>query len=602
MISTTKRLLINEWLSSDDDTLRKLSLDDAIIETVLEFLDNPENDIELMKLITKKLYELYQNDDPHLRLLTICFLPSLIAIYIRVAHNYYNISKTEFHSLAILLLTIYNCEIMVSPSQPPQLHLQTQPSQPRSDGLKTIDVRIINLSKPSIYHEPNNHTILPNVPVPPTQHSLEKMNQNMIENQKISIFGPYEPVEQLLTSNYMAVCAVLLKIYNQNLTDLGTFSHNSLCHYYLRLLKQGTNIDIRQKIKDHLLQDNSNNHFKFSTATSNKYIGHQLILPRNCIPIQLSCTFMVELTRSIYYCIYNELADIAFEILELITRRATMKLYTDVLLMVNAIKNSIAIKYDRDNSIEGTPAANVSRTASKTAASHTTSMNSLNSFTNESRWNQVRKNAITNASFKTRKLPDDIPIITGNPPAANAPTSSALQEIARHQAKQNASNSTNVNLPQSSVPQSPASQTSQSTSSTHHSHNHPLVLQNSKNLDSIDEEGITNGETSGIKKKSGGKMIMKNLFNKPNKPKSVTPNSGKENGKLLNNIANKHSNSHRISRSVERDSDTSTEGRTASDRSGSSSKGLLVSSIRKQLQSSPNSNNLKESKNILSLH
>lgn len=343
--------------------------------------------------------------------------------------------------------------------------------------------------------------------------------------------------------------------------------------------------------------------------------------------------------------------------------------------MVNAIKNSIAIKYDRDNSIEGTPAANVSRTASKTAASHTTSMNSLNSFTNESRWNQVRKNAITNASFKTRKLPDDIPIITGNPPAANAPTSSALQEIARHQAKQNASNSTNVNLPQSSVPQSPASQTSQSTSSTHHSHNHPLVLQNSKNLDSIDEEGITNGETSGIKKKSGGKMIMRNLFNKPNKPKSVTPNSGKENGKLLNNIANKHSNSHRISRSVERDSDTSTEGRTASladfdddetfpmkrldryidddddvdeadnnivehngddgelsvheddhmlrtdtdvdenkrngqddddegssDRSGSSSKGLLVSSIRKQLQSSPNSNNLKESKNILSLH
>lgn len=47
MISTTKRLLINEWLSSDDDTLRKLSLDDAIIETVLEFLDNPENDIEV---------------------------------------------------------------------------------------------------------------------------------------------------------------------------------------------------------------------------------------------------------------------------------------------------------------------------------------------------------------------------------------------------------------------------------------------------------------------------------------------------------------------------------------------------------------------------
>ena len=48
MISTTKRLLINEWLSSNDETLSEMSLDDSIIETVFQFLDSIESDIEVI--------------------------------------------------------------------------------------------------------------------------------------------------------------------------------------------------------------------------------------------------------------------------------------------------------------------------------------------------------------------------------------------------------------------------------------------------------------------------------------------------------------------------------------------------------------------------
>ena len=47
MITTTKRLLINEWITSSADTLRELSFDDTIVESIFEFLDNPEKDLEV---------------------------------------------------------------------------------------------------------------------------------------------------------------------------------------------------------------------------------------------------------------------------------------------------------------------------------------------------------------------------------------------------------------------------------------------------------------------------------------------------------------------------------------------------------------------------
>ena len=45
MFSTTKRLLIQEFIDSPDDVLKANSLDDLHVETLQEFLQNPENDI-----------------------------------------------------------------------------------------------------------------------------------------------------------------------------------------------------------------------------------------------------------------------------------------------------------------------------------------------------------------------------------------------------------------------------------------------------------------------------------------------------------------------------------------------------------------------------
>lgn len=47
MISTTKRLLINELLATGHEKLKDLSLDDPIVESMFEFLENADNDIEV---------------------------------------------------------------------------------------------------------------------------------------------------------------------------------------------------------------------------------------------------------------------------------------------------------------------------------------------------------------------------------------------------------------------------------------------------------------------------------------------------------------------------------------------------------------------------
>ena len=52
MFSTTKRLLIQEFIDSSDETLKSNSLDDLHIETLQEFLQNPENDLEVCLFVS----------------------------------------------------------------------------------------------------------------------------------------------------------------------------------------------------------------------------------------------------------------------------------------------------------------------------------------------------------------------------------------------------------------------------------------------------------------------------------------------------------------------------------------------------------------------
>lgn len=237
-------------------------------------------------------------------MLVLSFLPALVAIYTRSVHNCYNLPKSDFHSLAILLLSIYNTEIIDA----------------KTGELKTIDIRLISLSKPSVYHEPNtNHSVQATLP---TEQMLARIN-NPAES-KISIFGPYEMVESVNTGNYQSVCTVLLKVYNQHMSQMGHYSHASLCHHYLALLRQGASVNMRQHIESLLAG---------GTSLPTQQSHSAQVLPRNCVHIHFCSELLTELMRSVYFCFYNELEDIALDLIDEIGKRATHRLYADVLLV-----------------------------------------------------------------------------------------------------------------------------------------------------------------------------------------------------------------------------------------------------------------------------
>lgn len=239
------------------------------------------------------------------------FVPILSAIYIRHIHNYYNLPKSDFNSIAILLLCIYNCEIV----------------EQKTGDLKTIDIRLITLTKPSIYHEPNqsiNQSVQAKVP---TEQLLAKINNP--NESRISIFGPYDVVEQLNRGNYQIVCTVLLKVYNQHISEMGQYSLTSLCQFYLRLLRQGTNVNIRDRIQS----------FLGNAHTQIQKLEYDLVqfLPRNSLQIQFCSEFLTELMRSVYFCLYNDLEDISMDLIDEIAKRASFKLYGDVMLVCQTI-------------------------------------------------------------------------------------------------------------------------------------------------------------------------------------------------------------------------------------------------------------------------
>lgn len=145
----------------------------------------------------------------------------------------------------------------------------------------------------------------------PTEFALK----NITNDPKIRLFGPYEEAEQLNSSNYMSILTVLMKVYNQNISMVGSHSLGALCRYSLRLLRQGTKVDIRDKIHQFLYDQ-----------TTPKLQG-------NYVQIQFSSAFLVELTRAIYFCVYNDFYELGVEVLQEICTRATLNLNSDILLV-----------------------------------------------------------------------------------------------------------------------------------------------------------------------------------------------------------------------------------------------------------------------------
>lgn len=108
--------------------------------------------------------------------------------------------------------------------------------------------------------------------------------------------------------------------------------------------------------------------------------------------IPLNSSFLLELVHAVYYAMFNDFATIAIQALEDIHRRASFEMYTDVILVTNAVRNSLSTNVSGQPN-DGPMGLNIAPIPSSNAVTAT-----------------VSKFMITNASFRTKKLPDDIPI------------------------------------------------------------------------------------------------------------------------------------------------------------------------------------------------
>uniref|UniRef100_A0A1E1XI89 Putative beta-catenin-tcf/lef signaling pathway component drctnnb1a n=1 Tax=Amblyomma aureolatum TaxID=187763 RepID=A0A1E1XI89_9ACAR len=309
-----------------------------LIEAVILVLEEKEFHRDFLEPLCEQLFIFFKAQEEALRQFAHFFLPCVIGNYLSTVHR--RDLRKSLNCLEILLLGAYNLQILDHEGKP-----------------ATTMYHIPSISKPSIYHEPMS------LPQPQlTENMLSKLEHG---DSKV-VQGPYPAVDALSASNRLQVAIVLMRVYNQSISTMPQASRAAFCKMCSRVVNQGTLETVRR--------------MSFDSS-----------LPASFAPrVNLNSQILLEMLQAIYYSMFNGLFALAHQALNDIHRRAMQQMYTDVLLVTSAIKNSLMAS-QCGQPAEGPMGISV-------AISPTTSTTT------------VSKAIITNASFRTKKLPDDIPI------------------------------------------------------------------------------------------------------------------------------------------------------------------------------------------------
>uniref|UniRef100_A0A069DV98 Putative beta-catenin-tcf/lef signaling pathway component drctnnb1a n=1 Tax=Panstrongylus megistus TaxID=65343 RepID=A0A069DV98_9HEMI len=225
---------------------------------------------------------------------------------------------------------------------------------------QNISFRLPSLAQASLYHEPMSLA-----PLSLTESALRRLEEC---NTKLVRWGPLTQVEKIIAQNRLVVMTALLFIYNQHISCLQKYSLDQLCKVVSKLVTQGFN-------------------------KPGKRVSYSSDVPRVLPRIPVSQKFLLEILYSLYYSIFNGDVILALQAVEEVHQRACYQGYSDVMLVTNAIKNATPPAHS--GQITDNPMG-ISLAISPSTATTV-----------------VSKSMITNASFRTKKLPDDIPIQVG---------------------------------------------------------------------------------------------------------------------------------------------------------------------------------------------
>ncbi|KAJ8255302.1 hypothetical protein GJAV_G00203340 [Gymnothorax javanicus] len=279
--------VVQEWLS-EFKTLPEtqipsyagsLHLKKSLVPALYHVIQDPHN--ELLEPVCHQLFELYRSSEDRLCRFTLQFLPELVWVYLRVTASR---DRQSNGCIEALLLGIYNLETV-----------------DKEGNGKLLSFTIPSISKPSVYHEPSSLGSLALTEGPLSQHGLIR----------VVYCGLHPQRETFTAQNRFEVLCFLMLCYNSSVVYMPASSYQSVCRMSSRLCVCGFP---RQQEKP---------------------------WQEACNRVLLDPEFMVQMLTAVYHAIFNGEWDLGREALDDILYRAELELYSQPLLVANAMKRSL---------------------------------------------------------------------------------------------------------------------------------------------------------------------------------------------------------------------------------------------------------------------
>ncbi|XP_069947453.1 hyccin isoform X2 [Cherax quadricarinatus] len=374
-------VVLEDWLSDCDGVsdcrqiYECLQCDqERLIHAIYTLFDEKSRCPDLFESTVKQLFALARSKDERLREFVLLFAPSLLYIYLS------SISfgdKKGVGSVEVALLALYNMEVLDEQGQP-----------------RIAPFRLPTLARQSVFHEPASLA-----PASFTVDSLQRLEAGDTDTVR---WGPPTQMTSVTAATRHHLATAIMVAFNARLASLPKIALMHLCKAVSKMLCQGFNRP---------------GHHHRSSYGSESSFG---LYPRPTPRIPVTSELLKELLHAVYFAIhnaakgegtqcpatmpncagqcyhsphvklrrFNEFASLGIQALEDIHMRAQYELFADVLLMTNAIKNSLKVNPSGQPS-DGPMGISVALTPSTTTT-------------------PLSKTFITNASFRTKKLPDDL--------------------------------------------------------------------------------------------------------------------------------------------------------------------------------------------------
>ncbi|KAK7506505.1 hypothetical protein BaRGS_00001980 [Batillaria attramentaria] len=243
----------------------------------------------------------------------------------------------------------------------------------QSDGTPKVKTfRIPSVAQGSIYHEPVNVN-----PLTLTESALSRYNRT----DDVWRGGPYPHYESINGQNRQAVLTQLVQTYNTDIALLSHHSHHALCTAASRICSAGLpSLNV------------SPSELQSWPVTNGPRPNRSGMSQRQQPRMAVSPALLVEMLWGVNFAMYNGCSKVAKQAVQDVHARASYELLADVQLVTEAILNSerLGVGLTEDSGPMGIPIS---------TSPHT----------------NVKRATITNASFKAKKLPDDISVVPEKP-------------------------------------------------------------------------------------------------------------------------------------------------------------------------------------------